>query len=631
MAFRVIADHIRSLSFAIADGALPSNEGRGYVLRRILRRAARYGRELDMHEPFLWRLVSELVDRMGEGYPELVDQAEHITLVIKGEEERFDKTIDQGIDLFLKVADKVDVEDEVNVIGDDLSIKVSDEVRIEDKAKVISGSDAFRLYDTYGFPLDLTIVMARERGLTVDTEGFEHEMESQRERARQASIFASLEERFEEKMMITGVGESWNFVGYDHDEVESRILAFRFGEQDRNLCDMVFESTPFYAESGGQVHDKGIVRDESGLWEAEVEMVVDAKPGRVHECHLKKGSFPESFTGKERIILSIDTESRRATEKNHTVTHLLHTALREILGQHVRQSGSFVGPDYFRFDFNHYSALSEGEISQVEEIVNRNILANRPVKIQFGTMEEATKKGAIAIFEEKYGEKVRMVEIEGVSLELCGGTHVRATGEIGLFQIYSESSAAAGIRRIEARTGMEAYRYDSEVRKNIRYLASLVGSHTDQLADRIGWMKERIRELERELKKVRSAGEKDILGELIRNAAMVDDVRVVAGIVGESTGAEIRNMGDILRNRLGSGVGVLGARSDSKGLLLCVVTDDLIDKRGLKAGEIVKRVAARVGGSGGGKPHMAMAGCRNPEDLKNALNSVESVIEDFLK
>ena len=604
MAFRVVADHIRSLSFAIADGALPSNEGRGYVLRRILRRASRFGRDLDMHEPFLWKLVSQVVDLMGDAYPELVERAEHITLVVKGEEERFGKTLDQGIELFNEMTDRL---------------------RAEGKT-MISGNDAFRLYDTYGFPLDLTMIMAEEQGIEVDTEGFECEMENQRNRARKASRFGAVED--EENWENTGIEAEEQFVGYDYDEAESRVLSWRKEEKER--YNIIFERTPFYAESGGQISDTGTVRDSYGAWEANVEKVVNTNMGRMHRCLITKGSFPEKFTGNEFIILSIDTEKRRATEKNHTSTHLLHAALRSILGEHVRQSGSFVGPDRFRFDFNHYSALTGDEKRRVEEMVNRNILLNRQVKISTSTMEEAREKGATAIFEEKYGDKVRMVEIEGISLELCGGTHVKATGEIGLFQVLSESSAAAGIRRIEAYTGMKAYRGILELRNIIEETAEQLGCLPEQLLDRAVQLKKQVQNLEKELKKARSSSSRDQIGELIRNTFDVDGVRAVAGVVDEPDIESLRTMGDTLRSRIKSGVGVLGAKSDSKGVLICVVTDDLIKERGLQAGEIVKRIAETVGGGGGGKPHMAMAGCRKPEDVEKAIEAVETVLKKYI-
>jgi len=589
MPFRVAADHIRTLTFAIADGAIPSNEGRGYVLRRILRRASRYLRELDVHTIMLYRLVEDVVRLMGDAYPEIGERSDYIAMVIKSEEDRFLKTLDQGVDLFERLAADV----------------------VAGGGTVIDGENAFKLYDTFGFPVDLTRIMAEEKSLTVDMGGFEHAMEEQRERARQASSF---ELARDDKLPWTETGGSdagSEFVGYEHDTCEAACLRYRLRD-DR--VELVFESTPFYEGSGAL---------------AVVDVYDHPLEGRVHVCELTKGSFDPAALTAAPARLTIDTVRRRATERNHSSTHLLQAALQKEVGQHIRQSGSAVDSERMRFDFNHFTALTPAETARVEELVNSMIMANHPVSVQITSLENARKHGAMSLFEEKYGEVVRLVRMGDVSLELCGGTHVHDTGTIGSFRIVSESSVAAGIRRIEAITGIRAYEAARAEHDLVMDIGKMLNIGSADLPARIEGMASRIRELEKEVTRLRTQGlaaGTDILG----NSVDVKGVRVAFGRMEAGDTNELKAAADAIREKIGSGVGVLGAAVDDKVSILVMVTDDLIDTRGLKAGAIVKELAAIVGGSGGGRPHMAMAGGKDVDRLDEALESSPAVVEKFL-
>jgi alanyl-tRNA synthetase len=608
MPFRVAADHIRTLTFAIADGAIPSNEGRGYVLRRILRRASRYLRQLEMHDPLLYRLVDDVNRLMGDAYPILRERTDYISLVIRGEEERFLKTLDQGIDLFERLA--------VNVASRG--------------QRVISGSDAFRLYDTYGFPVDLTRIMAEEKGMTVDMAEFEEAMESQRERARESSAFTA---NMDEGGPWTETGDpsrtGSQFVGYTEDSILSDLIRFRVDENGR--IEMVFDRTPFYALSGGQVSDTGSIIPEDGSFILRVTDVRDFPGvGRVHFAEVEKGAFFPAALTSGSVRLAIDTDRRNDIRKNHSATHLLQAGLRSILGTHVRQSGSSVDPERLRFDFNHFSGLSAEEIEAVEEFVTRSIMADHEVECNEMPIEEARNLGAMSLFEEKYGEFVRVLRMGDISREFCGGTHVRRTGEIGPFRIVSESSVAAGIRRIEAVTGMRAYDLIRREHRTMQELGRKLNAAPEDFTERVETFSAKIRDLEKQVKKLKSGGVFGA-GDFLTGALEVDGFRVASGRVDAENVEELKSMADTVREKIGSGVGVLGAEIDGKASIVVVVTDDLIAKQSLKAGDIVKRIAAAVGGSGGGRPHMAMAGGKYPAKLDEALTTVPGLIEELIK
>ncbi len=586
VAFRVIADHVRALSFAVADGAVPGNEGRGYVLRRILRRAARFGRLLDMHEPFIYRLLDSLVAVMGDAYPEIRRRRDYIQRVIRSEEESFGRTLDRGIELFEEKAAEV----------------------MQSGGTVFPGRDAFLLHDTYGFPLDLTQLMAQEKGLTVDTEAFDREMEKQRDRSARARDVRYQSIAVDESTAAT------QFVGYTEDRTEAEVVLYEDGR-------LVLDRTPFYAESGGQVGDTGVIRGEG------FEFVVeDTKRIGEHIVHLGRLAVGSAPRRGDRVEAVIDVERRRATERNHTVTHLLHKALRSIVGDHIHQAGSLVHPDYMRFDFTHFERLGDA-LPQIEAEVNAQIRADRAVRWKILPLEEAKAAGAVALFGEKYGETVRMVEVDGYSRELCGGTHVRATGEIGLFVITAESSVAAGVRRVECLTGRRAFEHLRARAAAAEAAAQTIGCPVEELPKRLQALLAERKALEAELRQRKEADSKDIIGRLLSRVRRVGDIQLVAELVEAESVDELRRMGDLLRDGLKSGVGILAAKTGDKGAFVCIVTQDLI-ARGLKAGEIVKKVAAPAGGSGGGAPHMAAAGAKQVDRLADALAQAEQIIAE---
>ncbi len=586
VAFRVLADHIRALSFAIADGAIPSNDGRGYVLRRILRRGARFGRVLNMREPFIYKLLDPLIEVMGSAYPEIAERKDYIARVIKAEEESFGRTLDRGIELFEQKA------------GAAQSAGTT----------VFSGKDAFLLHDTYGFPLDLTELMAEEKGLSVDTEAFNSEMEQQRERSGKDRKLVY------DTIQVDAGEEKSEFVGYIKDETETEILHY---EQGR----IVLRHSPFYAESGGQVGDTGHIFNDH--FKFRVENTKNMGEHIVHIGELESGTPPKAG---DSVYAEINIEKRRATERNHTVTHLLHKALRTVLGDHVHQAGSLVHPDYMRFDFTHFEKVSDEDIREIESIVNHNILANRATTWQVMNIDKAKEMGAMALFGEKYGDEVRMVEIDGYSRELCGGTHVRATGEIGEFVITTESAVAAGTRRIESLTGFKAFEYQRHNRELLNASASTLGCPPDETQTRIQSLLEERKAMEQELKSLREKGSKNSIEDLLASVKEIEGVKVAVGKLNVSSVDELRAAGDILRNSLGSGVGVLGSVINDKVNFLCIVTKDVINAHQLKAGDIVKEVAAIAGGSGGGSPHMALAGAKDVEKLQDALLETESIV-----
>ena len=587
---QVISDHVRALSFTIADGAIPSNEGRGYVLRRILRRASRYARQLDQHEPFVHQLVEVLSDTMGHAFPEIAAKRDHIGLVIRSEEESFGKTLDRGLDIFARFASKGS----------------------------ITGGDAFQLYDTYGFPLDLTELMAREQGVqVVELGAFDSELEAQRKRARKAS---GSKFKATEGVGDAVGGEHSLFVGYEELDIEAQVVNVDADTEDR--LRIFLDRTPFYAESGGQVGDCGSIEGDG--FEIAIESVQKARGGIVHIGQLVTGELAQVAGG---VSARVDRIKRYDTARNHTATHLLHESLRLTLGEHVGQMGSLVLPDRLRFDFSHFAALEPEQLREIEERVNEQIRADLEVSTFEEELEKAKAMGAQALFSEKYTDQVRVVRIGDFSLELCGGTHVRATGEIGIFDLLSESGIAAGTRRGEALTGAGAEKALRQRRDVLNTLGARLNSLPEELGDKIEALLVRNRDLERSLDEMRRKVAGLEAGDMSSAAQEIDGIKVVAQRSAVGNVADLRTMADGLRGSLESGVGVLGADLAGKVSFIAVVTDDLIEGRGLKAGDIVRDVAKIAGGSGGGKAHQAQAGGRDPSKIDEALAAVVGIVE----
>jgi alanyl-tRNA synthetase len=591
--FRVIADHIRALSFAIADGAIPSNEGQGYVLRRILRRAARHGRLLGLHKPFIYQLSSVIVDLMGKVYPELEAKKEHVALVIKSEEERFEETLDAGLELFEKVVERVK----------------------EEGRNSIPGEEVFRLYDTFGFPLDLTQVMANEKGLSIDLGDFERLLEEQRKRSR-----AMVKDICPDEMLADKVGEC-SFVGYEKDEEKARVVY----SPNENM--LILDNTPFYAEAGGQIGDTGIIYSDD--FEFEVEDTKKEGDAIIHIGKVTKGKI-EDVMDKE-VTAKVDIKRRNAIKRNHTATHLLHKALRETLGEHVNQSGSLVAPDRLRFDFTHFKALDEAEMKKIEYLVNQKIWQNCPVGCRELPIEEAKKLGAMALFGEKYGDLVRMVDVEGYSRELCGGTHVCATGEIGLFKIVSEAGIAAGMRRIEAVTGEVAYQLVNKQKELLDEVAFILKTSEENLRERVETLVKTSKQMDKKIKEAQKVTAKGTIEKLAESSVEVNGIKVIAHQAEVETRNDLLELADTIREKLKSTVGVLAGILDGKIAFVAVVTDDLIKTKGIKAGDIVKEIAKLAGGTGGGKPHLAQGGGKDLGKLKRALDNLPEIIKKMIK
>jgi len=585
---RVIADHIRCLSFALADGGFPSNEGRGYVLRRILRRAARHGRLLNLHEPFLYKLVDTVIEVMGHHYHELIEKQHYVKSVIKAEEERFNQTLDTGLDKF-------------NAIVSEL------------KGDTIQGSDAFTLYDTYGFPLDLTTILAEERGLLVDLAGFEAEMELQKARAREAGNFKHNFTQMEwiELSDIQGT----TFVGYTEPSVQT--LVTRYTLDDNNGIAFQLEKTPFLAEAGGQVADTGTVSNAGFHIE-----VTDVR--KQNDSYIHYGKLVSGVVDANPVTASINPEQRKRTARNHTATHLLHKSLRTVLGEHVQQKGSLVSPDYLRFDFAHFEALSKEQIRQTEQLVNEQILANIAVRTDIMNIEDARKTGAMALFGEKYGEEVRVVSVEHFSRELCGGTHVAATGDIGFFKITAETSSAAGIRRIEALTGDAAMRWVDELQDNFSRVAEKLNTPQKKLFERIDLLLKQQSDMAKELETLKQNAALDAVKALEEQAEVRDDYKLIITKVNATTTDEVRQLGDALKESASSTVAVLFATFDDKVTINVTVSKDLTGR--FHAGKLAGQIAAWVGGKGGGKPDSAMAGGKDILALDNAIAETKKLL-----
>ena len=590
--FQVIADHIRMLTFSIADGGLPSNDGRGYVLRRILRRAARFGRNLHQTEPFVYNLVDTLGDIMGETFPEIIEKKSHIKKVIKAEESAFSETLDRGLNHF-----------------DKLVLSLS--------SKVISGEEAFRLYDTFGFPLDLTQLISREKGLSVDEKGFNDAMEKQRSRAKSKGKFVAESSKLNWTVLIEG--NDSRFTGYNNTKDTAQICRYAIeGEQIL----VVLDKTPFYAESGGQVGDNGSIKGEG------IELIVnDVKKDSDAFIHYCSGKIKASKNNN--VTCEVNYDRRQNIRKNHTATHLMHKALKLVLGDHVQQAGSLVNDDYLRFDLTHFEKITQDQIIEIEEIVNKEILLNNKLDESVKSFNEAKKEGAIAMFGEKYGDEVRVISVSDFSKELCGGTHVDRTGDIGLFKIKEESSLASGVRRIVALTGPKAIELIQDQSLLINAIQSQLNCETNLVIDRVKQLVLQKKELEKKMKKQKKAGNAFDVNKIMDQSKTVSDIKVVAHMTDANSIDELKDLGDALLNSMKSGVGVLGAEGD-KPMIVVIVSNDLI-KMGLNAGSIAKSIGASMGGGGGGKPHLATAGGKDLDSLKNALSKSFEIIDDFIK
>lgn len=606
MPHRVIADHIRAVAFALADGAVFSNEGRGYVLRRILRRAVRYGRRLGIQKPFLASLVDIVVAQLGSLYPALHERKQHIESLITAEEERFAETLAKGIELFHEVI-----------------------ARSDTRRKVLSGEDAFRLYDTYGFPLDITQDMAREIGWQVDTAAFEECLRVQRERAKAARVVTGpqLEKVYQE--LYAEFGDT-TFTGYSSLSETARVIALVNADGAR--CDelragttgvLIVDRTPCYGEAGGQVGDTATVRLD-GSSAAPARIVNVTRPTHNLFAH-HLDTLPFDLRRGDRVILEVDRARREATMRHHTATHLLHAALHAILGKHATQTGSAVSPDRLRFDFHHHAAVSPRELEQIETFVNEQIVRDLPVHISEMSLEEARQAGAIMLFGEKYGARVRVVTIPGVSCELCGGTHAPSTGFIGVFVITAESAIAAGVRRIEALCGLPAVREVQRQRALLRSVAQSLNVKDEDIAARIEKLQDDIKQLQKKLKEARASGSSDLVTKALQRASDFNGTKLVVANLGEVEPAALLAVGDQLKARLPSYIIVLGARHAGKCTLTVQLSEDQV-KAGRHAGSLVKELAKIVGGGGGGRPQSAQAGGTQPEKLDEALAAVPTLL-----
>ena len=590
--FQVIADHVRMLSFSIADGCISGNEGRGYVLRRILRRAARFGRNLDQSQPFIYKLVGTLGDIMGEIFPEIIEKRSHIEKMIKSEEAAFGQTLGRGLNHFDKVLQ--------NLSG-----------------KKIPGKEAFRLYDTFGFPLDLTQLIAREKGLSVDETGFSEAMDKQKQRAKSAGKF--LEETDDLDWITISKGSDSDFKGYETTSGSAQIR--RYAQKDDQTL-VVLDQTPFYAESGGQIGDAGTIEGEG------VSLIVDdVKKDDDSFIHYCTGNIDKKIIGQ--VSCEVDNERRLNIKKNHTATHLMHKALKEILGDHVQQAGSLVHPNYLRFDLTHFEKITSDEICKIESLVNREILINSELEISIKSFDDAKKEGAIAMFGEKYGEQVRVITVAKFSKELCGGTHVDRTGDIGFFKIVEESSLASGVRRLVAVTGPKAVEYVQNQSSILESLKAQLNCGTDLVSERVDQLLSQKKELEKDLKKHKKTGSSFNVKLLVDSSESVGDYKIVVQMTDATSLDELKDLGNELLIGIKSGVGVLGAEGE-KPMVVVVVSEDLV-KKGMKAGDLAKTIGAKMGGGGGGKPHLASAGGKDLTSLKSAMKKSIQIIKEALE
>jgi len=589
MAHRVIADHIRCLCFAIADGGMPSNEGRGYVLRRILRRASRYGRMINMHQPFLYRLADAIALHFGQHFSELNDRLSFIKMIIKSEEERFNMTLDNGLNKF-------------------------DEIVANMENDTISGVDVFMLYDTFGFPPDLTQILAEERNLKIDMDGFHVEMDKQKDRARSASNFKL---KLEDIQWINFRPDTeTQFIGYHENHCESQIVKYALNSDGK--IRIVLDKTPFYAESGGQMADKGRLFNE----ETEIK-IIDVQKDNDSFIHI--GELIKGEINDKPVTAMIEAEYRLNIARNHTATHLLHAALRQVLGDHVQQKGSLVAANHLRFDFTHIQGMSDEEIDKVEEIVNTEIRKSTPLNVQVMDIDSAKEAGATALFGEKYGDQVRVVSVPGFSKELCGGTHLQNTGQAGYFKILSESSSASGIRRIEAVTGHQAELYVKQLKNSLLEIAQLLNVPEKMIFEKIEKMMAEQKVLVQEIDALKRKSAGNLIADLLNNALTINGIKVIVSKVSVQNQEDLKIMGDQIKDKMGSGISILLADLEDKAAMIVNVSKDLTQK--YHAGKIVSELALIVGGKGGGRPDMAMAGGKMKEKLDEVLSSVPKIIE----
>lgn len=602
--FRVIADHVRACSFLIADGVLPSNEGRGYVLRRILRRAVRFGIVLGIKRPFMHGIVPVVSELMGKAYPELVEKRDYVSQVIKVEEERFHETLEDGMKLV-----------------DEIIVRIKKESRSE-----ISGREAFTLYDTYGFPLDLTEDIAEENGLTVDRDGFTAAMDEQRQRARAARQDTAMlagQELYAEIGQKLGATQ---FLGYESNSATANVVAliinheFVTAAKAGDQVEIILNETPLYGESGGQVGDTGTIKTHK----AEVHIFDTKKAFNGVIIHYGKIVSGELSFG-DVVEVQIDAVRRQKIAANHSSTHLLHKALKEVLGDHVNQAGSLVTPDRLRFDFIHFKAVEVDELKRVEDRVNEMIMAALSVDISVSSLEEAKAKGATALFGEKYGDEVRIVKMGEYSTELCGGTHVKVTSEAGLFKVLSESGIGAGLRRIEAVTGYGTLGYINDLEEKLGEVAGLLKTSPAEVTKRVEVLLQNYKEKEKELAQLQAQMAKQESADVLDLVQDIAGIKVLAAAVTAPDMDALRGMGDMLRDKLGSGVVVIGAVQEDKVNFVAMVTKDLLEK-GIHAGNIIREVAKAAGGGGGGRPDMAQAGGKDPAKLQEALARVFEVV-----
>ena len=609
VSIRLITDHIRSATFMISDGILPSNEGRGYVLRRLIRRAARHGRMLGIKGTFLNRLTDVVIDCAKDGYPELVEKKSFIKKVLEEEEERFLKTIDQGLEILSGM---------------------EEELKKEGKT-CLSGENAFKLYDTYGFPVDLTAEIIGEKGFTYDEDGFKKCMEEQRNKARQArketnymgtdaSVYQELDPR------ITS-----SFTGYDRLEDESEILVMTTEDElvegltDGERGTIITEKTPFYGTMGGQNGDSGLIKGKEGTFR--VETTIHLLGGKIGHVGIMTGG--QMRTG-DKVKLSVDKERRQLISNNHSATHLLQGALRKVLGDHVQQKGSDVTEKRLRFDFTHFQAMTPEELKETEDIVNRAINEAIPVVTDVMSLEEAKKTGAMALFGEKYGDRVRVVRMGDYSTELCGGTHVRNTSEIKAFKILSESGISAGVRRIEAVTSKALFEYFEEEEEKLKEASLLLKTTPDEIINRIESLEKELKTLKSENDSLKQKAANDSLGNVMDRVREINGVKYICARVEDQDMGALRNLGDSLKEKLASGVIVLASAKDGKASLVVMAGDDAV-KKGVNAGAVIKMSASLIGGGGGGRPNMAQAGGKDPSGIDAALSKAEEVLSEQLK
>jgi len=602
---RIIADHIRAVTFLIGDGIMPSNDGRGYVLRRLIRRAYRQGNFLGIDEPFLYKLVSGVADIMKDAYPELLSSANYISKVCLSEERRFAMTLTSGLKTFNQYIE---------------------EVRSHSQ-NVLSGDKLFKLYDTFGFPVDLSRELANEQDMSVDEKGFHEELEKQRQRARRA--WKGEAQQKEKKVYEKIKDFPSEYVGYDLDKTEAKVVAiFKRGEKIEQLDEgeegeIFLDVTPFYAEAGGQVGDSGILKNPhfSGIVDTAYFPIPEI---RAHKTKVISGQIHVN----DRVEAMIDVPLRMSMSKNHTATHLLHAALREVLGDHVKQAGSLVSPEKLRFDFTHFAPVSPSELRQIEALVNEKIRENIPVLTKITALEKGIEEGAIAIFEEKYGESVRMVTVGDFSKELCGGAHVHSTGEIGLFKIVSETSIAAGMRRIEALSGEAALLHVQEEEDILQEIIQMMNSTKKELVEQISKLRLSIKNMEKERKSLRQKMANIRYQKDSRKIQTIQNISVLTQEVDGLSINELRELSDSLKQKLGSGIVVLGTSEGKKAFVVIAVTKDLTDR--IKANDLIKKVAPLVGGGGGGRPDFAQAGGTKPGQIAVVLKNIGSIIQEII-